>query len=215
MRFNVKKILGSAFLMVLFSGFFSGALAQSETSPAAELTRLLQQAQSLKGHFEQHLYDRDQHLLQATEGTFVVQRPGNFYWETLPPYEQLVVGNANTLWVYDPDLAQVTVREKIEQPNSPARLLSGDLEDLAEHYAVTRADDDGLTKFTLVSKGDDAMFESVQLTYRDSTLVGLLFEDAMEQVTELTFSDIELNPTIDPALFKFQAPEGVDVIIDG
>ena len=211
----MKKVLIPTFLVALLSGFFTGAWAQSETAPAAELTRLLRQAQSLKGHFEQRLYDRDRHLLQTTEGEFVVQRPGNFYWETLPPYEQLVIGNPNTMWVYDPDLAQVTVRKQVQQPNSPARLLSGDLEDLAEHYAVTRADENGLTRFTLVSKGDDAMFERVQLTYRDSTLVGLLFEDTMEQVTELTFSDIKLNPTIDPALFQFQAPEGVDVIIDG
>lgn len=211
----MKKILAPTFVVALFSGFFTAALAQSETSPAAELTQLLQKAQSLKGHFEQRLYDREQHLLQTTEGEFVVQRPGNFYWETLPPYEQLVVGNPDTLWVYDPDLEQVTVREQVQQPNSPARLLSGDLDNLAEHYTVTRTREEGLTQFTLVGTADNAMFERVQLTYRDATLAGLLFEDTMEQVTELSFSDIELNPTTDPAIFQFKAPEGVDVIIDG
>ncbi len=199
----------------VLAGEPQAATTQTNTA-AAELVGLLQQAQTLKGEFEQHLYDREGHLLQTTEGRFTLQRPGNFYWETLPPYEQIVVGNSKKLWIYDPDLEQVTVRQQTEQSStSPAKLLSGEIEDLTQHYQISREVEGEHKHFNLVSLHSDGMFASLQLTYRQSTLVALTFEDTMGQVTKLSFSDVELNPTVDPDVFQFEAPQGVDVIVDG
>lgn len=193
----------------------AAATEDNATTASAELKSLLQQAQSIKGDFEQRLFDRDHHLLQTTQGTFTLQRPGNFFWKTSPPYEQVVVGNSEKLWVYDPDLEQVTVHNQDQrQHTSPAHLLSGELDSLEEHYRVTRETKDGIRRFTLMTKDDNGMFARLQLDYRNSLLAGLHFEDNMGQVTELSFSNVEMNPTIDPKMFSFQVPAGVDVIVD-
>lgn len=203
------------FVCILFT-FSANAFAAPQGAAASEeLKQLLQQGQSLKGNFEQRLYDRDHNLLQTTEGEFVVQRPGNFYWETFPPYEQIVVGNGDRLWVYDPDLEQVTVHDQAEQQqSSPAQILSGDLDGLNKQYNVERATDGDRKHFTLTSKGNDATFSRLKLSYHEGVLTGLEFEDNLGQVTELSFSDTTLNPKVGKGLFQFKVPEGVDVIVD-
>lgn len=211
----MKKLITGLYAGVVLA-LAANVFAVTDTvSASQDLKQLLQQSQSLKGQFEQRLYDRDRHLLQATQGEFVVQRPGNFYWETLPPYEQVVVGNGTRLWVYDPDLEQVTVHDQAQQQqSSPAQLLSGNLDNLEERYAVTRSVDGNRKQFTLTSKGDDATFQRLKLSYKGDTLTELQFEDNLEQVTELSFSNTQTNPQIDKSLFQFKVPQGVDVIID-
>ncbi len=60
-------------------------------------------------------------------GTFSFQRPGKFRWAYETPFEQLIVGDGEKLWVYDRDLNQVIVR-KLDRAlgSTPAALLAGD-----------------------------------------------------------------------------------------
>jgi outer membrane lipoprotein carrier protein len=44
---------------------------------------------------------------QHNEGVLKAQEPNRFYWKTAEPYPQEIVTDGKTLWVYDPDLAQV------------------------------------------------------------------------------------------------------------
>jgi outer membrane lipoprotein carrier protein len=207
---------------VLVAGWLVSLAAFAGESQAAvqALKERLQQTDALRGNFEQTLFDRDGHALQKTQGEFVVQRPGNFYWETYAPYEQLVVGNGDRLWVYDPDLEQVTVhRQDQQQQMSPAQLLSGELDDLDKHYQVSRErlnQEAGKTvdRFLLESADRNGLFARLQLVYQNDALAALKFEDNMGQVTALSFSNLETDPKIDPALFRFDVPEGVDVIVD-
>jgi outer membrane lipoprotein carrier protein len=213
----VKKFSFVALVWVLMVGLFGAAQAENGKDEAAiaELRILLQEAESLRGRFDQRLYDREGNLLQPSQGEFVLKRPGYFYWETLPPYEQVVVGNPKKLWVYDPDLEQVTVHKQSEsQQTSPAQLLSGDLEALGEQYDVTREKSGDETRFILKSKTDDAMFARLTLAYQEGVLKELQFEDNMGQVTQLSFYDVELNPQVDDSLFQFDVPKGVDVIVN-
>ena len=47
---------------------------------------------------------------QVSSGTFAFARPGKFRWSYDKPYEQLLVGDGDKLWIYDPDLNQVVGR---------------------------------------------------------------------------------------------------------
>ena len=39
-----------------------------------------------------------------------LQRPGKLRWAYSKPFEQLIVGDGSTLWIYDKELAQITKR---------------------------------------------------------------------------------------------------------
>jgi len=93
------------------------ASSSGEQKAAAQnLVNRLSLMSNLSGKFEQKITDESNEELQKTQGKFVLKRPGNLWWNTAPPFEQLVVSNGEKLWVYDPDLEQVTIypKEKVQ-----------------------------------------------------------------------------------------------------
>ena len=50
------------------------------------------------------------------------------------------------------------------------------------------------------------------LGLRDKVPQWLEMVDSLDQTTRIAFSHVELNPDLDPALFEFTPPPGVDVI---
>ena len=81
---------------------------------------------TLQGRFEQSLLDANGEVLERTSGTLQIQRPGQFRWRYVQPYEQELIADGLNIWSYDVDLAQVTVKPQAEAlANTPALLLGG------------------------------------------------------------------------------------------
>lgn len=84
-------------------------------------------------------------ILQASAGLMQLAKPGHIYWVAEPPFEQTVVADGTKIWIYDPDLAQVTVKTLHRQlDNSPAALLVGDSDRLLEEFRVCVVPDAGM-----------------------------------------------------------------------
>ena len=58
----------------------------------------------METEFSQVTMDQNGEVLQSLSGTLSVQRPGKMRWQTNPPYEQLVVSDGESVWVYDMDV---------------------------------------------------------------------------------------------------------------
>lgn len=192
------------------------ALATASESFAATLAVL----NTVSGDFQQRLLDKNGHLLQATEGKFKLKRPGYFYWEVSPPYEQIVVGTPDSLKVYDPDLEQMTVYSQDSLAGSPAALLSGDVDKIRASYLVNKTDASGKDVYQLSQQNTESgSFESLIFTFEskggEKYLSKMVFKDKLGQTTEITVSNIKNNQTIPAEQFEFTAPAGTDVIIDG
>ena len=114
-------------LLIALLGFASFSLQAATEQVAIErLTTLLNQAQTISGRFSQLTLDGSGTQLQETSGEMALKRPGQFRWHTDAPMEQLLVSNGEQIWLYDPDLEQVTI-QKMDQrlTHTPALLLSG------------------------------------------------------------------------------------------
>ena len=100
--------------------------ATAYAEPVADLQKALSNAKALSGDFTQTVVNRNGKT-QTSAGTFAILRPGKFRWNYKKPYEQLIIGDGKQVWLYDPDLQQVTVRDVSQALEaSPAALLSGD-----------------------------------------------------------------------------------------
>ena len=64
-----------------------------------------------EGAFRQRVVDRLGKLVNEAEGIFAFRRPGAFLWNYEKPWKQQVVSDGQTLWLYDEDLMQVTVKK--------------------------------------------------------------------------------------------------------
>lgn len=163
--------------------------------------------------FEQSVYGERSQAVQQSAGTMVLQRPGQFRWDYVKPYNQIIVGDGGKVWIYDEDLAQVTVRSQEQTLGAtPAQLLSTGT-GLTENFSIDEMEPQaGLDWVALTPNSDEGMFEQIRLGFRSKTLVTMELRDSLGHRTVLTFSDVKVNSKVDTAMFKLDIPEGVDVV---
>ena len=199
--------LACAFLMLLSSA----ALAAS-TERFAQFVGTTQTASAV---FEQKVFDRSGKRVQESKGTLAFSRPGKFRWAYEKPFEQLIVGDGARVWVYDPDLQQVTVK-RISQvmTSTPAALLAGNNEAMRAFQLSDRGIRESLEWLEAIPKDKEGGFERVLLGFGFSGLEVMELADSFGQRTVLRLTSFERNPRLDPGLFRFVPPKGADVIGD-
>ena len=190
--------------------------ASATATPAGELRELLAPMTQFGARFDQVVIGARGRTLQSAEGTVRMERPGRLRWEVTAPYPQIIVSDGVDLYVFDPDLAQVTVQPLAEAPDdTPGRLLTGALDELEALFDVARdSEAAGRRAFVLRPRADDSLFDHIRLEFAGPLLAGIDIVDHLDQVTELRFHDQTLRPALSPGVFDFTVPEGVDVIGD-
>lgn len=170
----------------------------------------------LDGQFTQQVYDTKGKLKETSSGRVALSAPRLFRWEYAKPYPQLIVADGKKVWVYDPDLQQVTVRgQGSEEQNSPLSALI-DPAKLDQQFNVTESGSaDGLQWLTLTPKSEgDASFQSARLGFGDGGLTRMEVLDAVGQSTKISFTGWKRNPAFAAGTFKYMPAKGVDVVGD-
>lgn len=204
-RWSAGLLLGTA----VAGSAFAGAREDLEA-----FTRNLK---GLDGHFVQTVYDRQGQLKETSSGTVALKAPRLFRWEYVEPYPQLIVADGEKVWIYDPDLEQVTVRPQgVEEQSSPLAALV-DPDKLDRMFVVEEAGArDGLEWLSLTPKQEgQGSFRNAKLGFDGSALVSMQVVDALGQRTEIRFDQWTRNPTFEAGTFSYTPPEGVDVIGGG
>jgi outer membrane lipoprotein carrier protein len=180
----------------------------------ALLDRFLDEVETLQADFEQELWTADERLLETASGSLTLSRPNKFRWRYEEPYEQLVVADANNLWIYDVELDQATVTAMDDTAaSSPAMLLSGDRA-VREGFTVVEAfEREGLEWIRLRPELEGTDFTSVLIAFDERNAPRRLeLVDALQQVTRIAFSNVVVNPKLREDAFELDLPDGVDVI---
>lgn len=184
-----------------------------EEAAAQRLNTLLSNASTMTADFSQMTLSANGSSMQETTGNLALKRPGMFRWHTDAPAEQELVSNGQTIWLYDPDLEQVTIQEMDQRlTHTPALLLSGDVSKLQENFVITWEDSGNVIDFTLTPKVNDTLFDSLRLSFRDGVINDMQMSDAVGQRTNILFQDVKLNQSMDEGQFTFDIPDGIDVI---
>lgn len=187
----------------------------SNADAVGSLKDKLDQLQSLSGEFQQTLSDKAGVVVQESSGEFHLLRPNYFLWQSEAPYAQTVLGTPDKVWVYDPDLEQVTIQSRTpEQKNNPASLLAGNAEQIRDTFEVSASSSDGVTTYRLIPTTDESSYTRVDFVFADDALQSLAFADKLEQTTHITFAELDHNTQLSEDFFTFTPPEGTDVIVD-
>jgi outer membrane lipoprotein carrier protein len=190
------------------------ASAHADMSGIQRLEDFFSEVKSLRAEFTQTVAGSQLQTPKPSQGTLQLQRPGQFRWDYRTPVKQLMIGDGEKVWMYDPDLEQVIVRPQVQTlGGSPAALLSSD-RPLSEGFMLTDlgAQADGRRWIELSPKQQDTEFNIIRLGLGARDLEIMELEDGFGQTTTLIFTNLERNPKIDPATFRFTPPAGVDVI---
>jgi len=190
------------------------------TSPVAtgsgidQLRAFVEGSKSGRMTFTQTVTSRAARAPQQASGTFAFARPGRFRWSYDKPFQQLIVGDGDRLWIYDRDLNQVIVKKLAGAlGSSPAALLAGD-NALEKAFALSDGarTADGLEWVEAQPKSGDSGFTRIRIGFRDNLPRAMELTDNFGQVTSLAFGGIERNPELDAGQFRFSAPKGADVV---
>ncbi len=206
----MKKITAIFCFLMTSYPLYAGGLPGG----ASELRERLANLNSINSAFQQTVYSIDGESLQQTSGKLQAARPGRVRWQTEPPMEQLVISDSQTLWIFDPDLEQVTIRPFDQDlSKTPAILFIGNLDTLEQSYDVF-IEAGNPTHFTLLPTGEDSLYEKVALSFNGDSPLGMSLWDSLGQKTEIVFTQMQINQPLDTELFNFVPPEGVDILRD-
>ncbi len=189
----------------------SAPLAVADEAP--ELDAFLASLDTLTARFEQTVGIDGQAGEQVSRGSLKILRPGRFRWDYESPTTQLVLSDGQRLWLYDPDLEQVTVRDMDGTLSSTPAMLLGGEGDLDEHFRTgARYEEEGVSWFELVPLAQDSDFVGLRVGFCGVDLCDMELLDKLGQYTRIHFENVVIGEPLDPADFRFDPPEGVDVI---
>jgi outer membrane lipoprotein carrier protein len=187
--------------------------AQAEARDIKRVQSYVERLSTLRADFRQEVLDAAGAVREQAEGTLLLQKPGRFRWEYHRPSEQLLVSDGKTVWLYDVDLEQVTVRRIGDSlSTTPAMLLSGQSRVDESFTASDGGQADGLDWVQLIPKLEDTDFRSLRLGFRGGELARMDLTDRLGQRTSIEFRAVERNPVLSPAAFTFVPPPGVDIV---
>ena len=154
---------------------------------------------------------------KQSSGSFEFQRPGRFKFVYKKPFEQTIVADGQTLWLYDVDLNQVTQRAQAQALGStPAALLASapGLAALRADYLLQSAppEQDGLQWVLATPKAKDGQLKSVRVGFEGERLAALDILDSFGQRSQIRFTGMQTNPALPAGSFQFKPPAGADVL---
>jgi len=194
-------------------------LASSAVAMAAARDQFNQFTQGIKvldGQFSQQVFDPQGQLSESSSGQIALSKPRQFRWEYAQPFPQLIVADGKHVWVFDPDLEQVSVRQQsLEEQQSPlAGLIDPGVLERQFKFAEG-GDHDGMSWLVLTPlQGDDAQLRQAWLGFGEGELRQMELRDALDQRTVIVFTNWRRNPKLAADTFRFTPPEGTDVIGD-
>ncbi|MEF9999456.1 MAG: outer membrane lipoprotein chaperone LolA [Comamonas sp.] len=196
----------------------AAGLAQADGLQSLEA--FMQGAQAGKADFTQTVTapakDGQAARSKTSSGQFSFQRPGRFKFEYRKPFEQVIVADGKTLWMYDADLNQVTQRAQAKVLDAtPAAILASaaSVQALRADFDLKAApDQDGLQWVEALPKAKDGQLKSVRVGFAGDKLAAVDMLDSFGQRSLMRFTGVQTSASLPAETFKFVAPKGADVL---
>jgi outer membrane lipoprotein carrier protein len=150
---------------------------------------------------------------QVVDGEMQLMRPNKFRWDYQKPYEQQIISDGSQVWLYDMELAQVTVRTLDKSiGSSPAALLAGGASVDKNFKLINAVRKDNLEWVSATPKDKESGFSKILMGFKDNKIQEMSLIDTFGHTTKIVFSQVEVNPPLEEKSFLFQPPKGVDVV---
>lgn len=185
-------------------------VSHAQTAKEA-LTAELLATKTLSGTFTQTIRSDVGELLQKATGTFALATPGKFYWHTQAPDEQDIVVNAGKVTLIDREIEQVTIRtlDGKSADQLPVMLLTGNPERALSDFSVKKTAEG----YQLFTDEEGSIVKQLTLRFNQQGIIEeILFVNALNQVTDILFHDLQANRTVNESLFRAHDDKNMDVV---
>ncbi len=196
----------------LVAALFAVAALAAHAEPVDTLHEFVRDVKSARANFTQTVTSPDGLKKKTSSGSFEFARPNRFRFTYAKPFDQVIVGDGQKVWIYDADLNQVSARKFTQAlGETPAALLAGGAMD-KDFALANQSPKDGLDWVLATPKTKDGPFQSVRVGFKAKELAAIEITDSFGQRSMLVFSQMMSNTPVVPETFKFVVPKGADVI---
>jgi outer membrane lipoprotein carrier protein len=183
-----------------------------QAGPVETLREFVQTVRSGQGRFTQTVTSPDGKRRKVSQGVFEFQRPNRFRFVYAKPFEQIIVADGQKVWMYDPDLNQVSVRRLSQALGAtPAALLAGGSLD-QDFELAAQPPRDGLEWVQATPRQRDGTIQTMRVGFRGKELAALEVLDPFGQRSLLQFPEFKAHAVVPPEQFRFTPPPRADLI---
>jgi len=208
------RLLIAALALLLVSGT-APASADALKDALARLQARYETTRTLAADFRQTIESPTLATPLESKGTVAFEKPNRMRWEYEAPDRQLIIGDGTILWIYQPEDKQAIKAPLGEmfQATTPVSFLAG-LGHLDRDFNATlERDEKERWVLRLVPKTEKSLGTLVLVVRKsDAGVDEARVTDSLGTTTKLVLSGEKRNVDLDPKLFRFTPPPGVDVV---
>ena len=176
------------------------------------INNYLNEIQSIQASFQQTIFSSENDVIDYSEGSFLLKKPGKIIWKfTAPSIKKIVVYNQK-ITTYDADLNQVLIVPFSDRYQSSLANILLKNDSLVSYYQISsETANENVYSVVLVQKGSNDLFTRMKITVVEMLLTKIKLWDASGQSIDIKFDNIILNASLSDASFKFSIPKDADV----
>ena len=210
-----RHVLALVAAVVLAAGAARAAEDDSLRQALSRLQERYESTRTMAADFHQVIESPTLAGTLESKGKVAFEKPNRMRWDFDPPDRQTIVGDGETLWIYQPEEKQV-IRAPLKeafQAATPVTFLAG-LGRLERDFHAKLDREDGERWVLGLTPRTDTGVGALTLTVRktDASIEEARVVDPLGTATRIRFSGERRNESLDPALFRFTPPPGVDVV---
>ena len=195
---------------------FISLLAVDPTHSSEEtrfnINNYLNEIQSIQASFEQTIFGSENDVIDYSEGSFLLKKPGKIIWKFTAPSIKKIIVHDQKITTYDADLNQVLIVPFSDRYQSSLSNILLKNDSLMSYYQISsETEKDNVYSAVLVQKGSNNLFKRVKISVVKMHLTKIKLWDASGQSIDISFDDIVLNASLSDASFEFSFPKGADV----
>ena len=207
-----KKLQYITYVFILLISFSHNSYS-AESDAQVRLNDFFTKVTTMQANFVQEIRDEKGKSRQKSRGMMYLQRPGRFRWEYTNPDKHLIVADGGSVWIYDEDLDQVTVKSMQKTlASAPVGLLLNK-QPVNQQFQVTPMQSTGnLDWFHLIPHKKDSDFTSMDIAIDQKGIQQMVLQDKFGQETIIHMNAVKIDPKINAQKFRFKPPAGADII---
>lgn len=198
--------------MAILISLLAFNLSYSTEGPSLNINEYLNEIHSLQASFKQSIYSPANDVIDYTEGSFLLKKPGNIMWQfTVPSLKRIIVRNQK-ISTYDANLNQVVIVPFSDRYQSSLANILLKNDSLMSYYQISsETSNNNIYSVFLVQKESNNLFTKMKITVVEMLLTEIKLWDASGQSIAIVFDDVILNAPLADSSFEFSIPKGADV----
>ena len=208
--------------LVIFLLLVRGAYGNPLDADIAQIQKTYETMGDIQAYFVQESVVKSWNAeqVQKAQGKVFFKKEGKMFWDYQEPTSQQIISDGNTLWFYEPEDKQVTITTVGEgfQSQISADLLNGKAH-LKRDFDITEMTSEaernaGKLVLQLIPRSSQQNLSKILLRLDRNTFIIYQTEvyDLFDNLTRITFSQIQIDTNLADVLFTFTPPPGVEIL---